>query len=164
MTTEDIQWRPVKGQEDAYEVSSTGLVRRKAYLLKTYPAPKGGHHQVNLGLKRRAYVHRLIAEAFLEPSHPGQIWVNHKNGNPGDNRLDNLEWCTPGENIAHGYRHNGRVDARAQSVAAVSDDGEILAEFVSVAAASRSVGRTPRALWSAIQRGGNCAGRKWVLT
>ena len=33
----------------------------------------------------------------------GQNEVNHKDGNPSNNRLDNLEWATHSENMRHSY-------------------------------------------------------------
>jgi hypothetical protein len=39
--------------------------------------------------------------AFLEPPTNGRAQVNHKDGNRLNNRLDNLEWCTPLENVRH---------------------------------------------------------------
>lgn len=159
---EEIIWRPVKGLEDAYEVSNTGLVRRKPYLLKAVTTPKGGHLQINLGLHRRTYVHRLVAEAFLGEPKEGQIWVNHINGNPRDNRVENLEWCTPGENIAHGYRSNGRLNYNCQKVFATNENGEIIWEFKSMADAAKHVGVTPGAIRSAVKRGGKCSGYFWV--
>lgn len=159
--SDEIIWKPVKGLEDRYEVSNTGLVRTKPRILKSYPVPKGGHHQINLGARRRTYVHRLVAEAFLAPD-PDRPWVNHKNGNPSDNHVENLEWCTPGENIAHGYRHNGRVQYGSARVAGVSEDGEILCEYVSISAAARDKKVTRGAVWSAIKRKGTCAGLYWV--
>lgn len=160
----EIIWRPVKGLEDAYEVSNTGLVRRKAYLLKSVVTPKGGHLQINLGLHRRTYVHRLVAEAFLGEPEEGKIWVNHRNGNPQDNRAENLEWCTPGENIAHGYRHNGRVNYNSRAVAATDESGEVLLEFKSMSDAAKHLGVTPAAVRSAVTRGGKCGGYLWVAS
>lgn len=156
----EIIWRPVKGLEDRYEVSNTGLVRTKPRLLKSFPARKGGHHQINLGLHRRTYVHRLVAEAFLAPD-PSRPWVNHKNGNPSDNRAENLEWCTPGENIAHGYRQNGRKHYADAPVIATTADGEIVEEYKSCAEAARVKGVTRGAIASAMRRNGRCAGLFW---
>lgn len=61
------------------------------------------------GQRVTALVHRLVAEAFLAP--PSQelideclkaghkvVLVNHKDGNPLNNHVDNLEWCTPSYN------------------------------------------------------------------
>lgn len=161
--SKEIVWRPVKGLEDMYEVSNTGLVRTKPRILKSFPMRKGGHHQINLGLHRRTYVHRLVAEAFLESPDPSRIWVNHKNGNPSDNRAENLEWCTPGENISHGYRHNGRVNYNSRAIAAVNEGGEVLLEFKSMADAAKHMGVTAAAVKSAAARGGKCRGYYWVF-
>jgi hypothetical protein len=109
---------------------------------------KGGHHQINLGLHRRTYVHRLVAEAFLGQPDPARIWINHKNGDPSDNRVENLEWCTPGENIAHGYRHNGRINYNSRAVVATDENGEVLLEFKSMADAAKAIGVTPGAVKS----------------
>jgi len=41
-----------------------------------------------------------LAHAFLKPD-PNRLHVNHIDGNGHNNSLDNLQWCTPGENELH---------------------------------------------------------------
>ena len=46
--------------------------------------------------------HRLLAYVFLNPGKDiSDLYVNHKNGIKGDDRLVNLEWVTPQENVFH---------------------------------------------------------------
>ncbi len=45
-------------------------------------------------------VHRLVAKTFI-PNPEESPYVNHKNGNKSDNRVDNLDWMTCSENVIH---------------------------------------------------------------
>jgi len=49
---------------------------------------------------KRFQVHRLIAELFI-PNPLDKETVNHKDGNPLNNHVDNLEWNTRQENQRH---------------------------------------------------------------
>jgi hypothetical protein len=58
-----------------------------------------GYMSVAIGKNNTRTVHTLIAETFIGPAN-GR-WVNHKNGNKRDNRVENLEWCSPSDNQRH---------------------------------------------------------------
>lgn len=157
------QWRDIDGFP-LYEVSNTGQVRRKAQVLRPGAIPTG-HLTVGLckgsGKPKSMYVHRLVALAFLE-NPDGKRVVNHKNGKPSDNRLDNLEWSTYSENIRHGYRSNGRRVPTEVRVVAVNLDGEMVMSFRSMADAAKLMGVTNHAIRSAVQRRGTCKGYYWI--
>jgi hypothetical protein len=157
------EWRDIEGF-DMYEVNAQGQVRRKAQILKPGSIPSG-HLTVALcrgkGKPKSMYVHRLVALAFLKNPESKRV-VNHKNGNPKDNRLDNLEWATHSENNAHAYHSNGRRAPSELKVAAVNDDGEIVMSFRSGAEAAKVLGVTPHSVWSAISRQGKCKGYRWI--
>ena len=46
-------------------------------------------------------VHRLIAKTWIPNPNKYPI-INHKDNNPLNNSVDNLEWCTHKENVNHG--------------------------------------------------------------
>lgn len=105
-------WKEVEGTGGQYLISNCGNVRsvgndkkRKDKILKTYSYSKKGHEKVDLRVNGKVVkksVHRLVAEAFLpNPSnHPA---INHKDNNPKNNYVDNLEWCTFAYNLVHYY-------------------------------------------------------------
>ena len=98
-------WRDIDGANARYSVSSLGRVRsnRSARILK--PCGVAGYPTIKTcenGVGQTRYVHDLVCEAFLGPrSCKKSIVVNHKNGVRDDNRLENLEYCTPKDNIRH---------------------------------------------------------------
>lgn len=101
-------WRRVPGIT-GYLVSDAGRVmstRREQVRILRPGRLRKGYLGVNLGRSYR--VHRLVLEAFVGPCPEGQE-ARHLNGDPADNRLENLAWGTSSENkadmIAMG-RHN----------------------------------------------------------
>lgn len=53
-------------------------------------------------------LHRIIATALI-PNPKNLPCINHIDGNPANNSIDNLEWCTYSHNTQHAYRM-GRLD------------------------------------------------------
>jgi hypothetical protein len=69
-----------------------------------------GYKQVFLmrnGKRHVRLLHRLVAEAFI-PNPEGKPEVNHIDLDKGNNRVENLEWCTRSENLNHA-RANGHA-------------------------------------------------------
>jgi len=100
-----------------YSVSADGKVfshkaARKLELSQCASGRGGKYRAVNLyqnGILYRRYVHRLVADAYLpNPNEYSQI--NHIDGNPSNNYVENLEWCSREQNIQHAY-HNGLFPA-----------------------------------------------------
>lgn len=86
-------------------VSSLGRFRSTRGVVSTPKARTNGY--VEVGIHGKKYLlHRLVAVAFGIRKTDDKTQVNHKNGNPSDNRLSNLEWVTQSENITHSYRTN----------------------------------------------------------
>ena len=102
------RWRDIDGFEN-YRVSSEGRVRNKrtGRVLRSAP-DSSGYMTVGLSSHGKTHsknVHRLVAKAFLDKREPEAYQVNHIDGNKHNNTLDNLEWVSPSENMAHAYSH-----------------------------------------------------------
>ncbi len=131
------KWRPVKGFTGVYIISSCGRLirlarkqfqaarwgRRKHTYLEMLMSPgidSLGYHRFILSIKsreRQALAHRLVAEAFLKPNK--KPYINHKDSDPKNNHLSNIERCTQTENMRHAkkvgrFNQDGELNHRAK--------------------------------------------------
>lgn len=92
-----------------YSISNRGRVRREIAGRNTWKGRTlvpirnvSGYLRVAIfpPPKRCVFVHKLVAEAFIGHRPHGKQ-INHVNGNKSDNRVENLEYITPSENMRH---------------------------------------------------------------
>ena len=143
--------------EGLYKVSNLGKIlslnyRRTGKAELMTPVNANGYLQVQLSKnkeRKNCYVHRLIAETFLE--NPENLpEVNHKDEDKTNNfvflnedgtvnkKKSNLEWKTPKENSNHGTRNERIAKANSKRVLQFSLSGELIREWDSTQECGRN--------------------------
>lgn len=168
-------WKPIPNYEGLYEASNLGRIRTaegkttssarfpkrvwKQRVLKPKVQTRSNGRQdkrVSLwkdGVETTQLVARLVALAFL-PAPYEKLTVNHINGNPMDNRIENLEWVTAAENIQKGFE-TGLYSKNEKAICLTSEYG-MTVRFKSMSAASRWLGRGNTYVSNAIAHGRPC--------
>lgn len=150
-------WKTVVGFEGLYEVSNWGRVRslvdnhgKRRIQPKVLKSAKNewGYHRVvlcNKYGKKNFFVHCLVAKAFLD-NHQNLPFINHKDENPSNNCVWNLEWCTQKYNINYGTRTERMAKARvnhpalSRRVLQYDLKGNLIREWPSVKEVHRQTG------------------------
>ena len=140
------EWRGIKDYKGLYQVSNTGKVKSlertvrcaRGYKIVPEKILEGydngnGYLYVKLckeGKRKQYRINRLVAQAFLE--NPQNLpEVNHKDKNPKNNCVDNLEWCTRQYNVEY---------SKAKAVIGINKVSGLIVEFPSVMEAERQTG------------------------
>ena len=150
-------WKDVVGYEGMYQVSNLGRVKslereivdcngkvrrfKSKILLNNVNKKRNNYCSVilsNSGVNSRFFIHRLVATAFISNVHD-KPQVNHIDGNPLNNKVYNLEWCTSSENLTHRYRVLGSTPVRpSMKMVSVHDiDGILIDVYDSIREAAR---------------------------
>ena len=157
------EWKAIPGYEGLYEASTMGRIRSaegkttssarfphrvwKQRIIKPKTEKRKGlkgltDERVCLwkdGKEKTLLVSRLVAMTFCEFPFD-QLTVNHINGDPMDNRPENLEWVTHGENIKHGF-DTGLYNKNKKGVVLTDTKTDKQISFKSMSDADRFIGR-----------------------
>lgn len=129
------EWRMVPDYEGLYMVSNKGRIygiKRKLY--RKFKTDKDGYLIVNLSKNSKQdypSVHRLVAMAFI-PNPNNLPEVNHKDENPENNCVDNLEWCTAEYNVNYGTRNKRVAEKLSKPIEQWSKDGQLIKVWASL--------------------------------
>lgn len=163
-------WKPIKGYEGLYEISSDGHVRslcagrgKNIQMNRALTPDKNGYLTINLK-KDGKYVchkvHRLVAQMFI-PNPNKYPHINHKDEDKQNNTVDNLEWCT----AEYNNLYHDKCKRCCKKVSRLDDSGNVLETYNSINEAAQAVGVTASHLSTVLSgrrpRNTRAGGYKW---
>lgn len=107
-----------------YKLSRDGRVWSEKSGRFIHPVKRGSYLQVDLCKNNRIFprlLHRIMLFTYVGPC-PKGMECRHLNGNPLDNRIDNLKWGTRIENARDCNKHGHRCFGMKSPLAKLSDD------------------------------------------
>lgn len=158
-------WKDIPGYEGLYQVSNFGTIKSMKRMVKhslnsnrickeKIILPKlsnTGYYRVHLnknGIQKKLLIHRIIAIAFIQ-NPLNKPCVNHIDGNPTNNNILNLEWCTYSENEIHSYVVLGKksprlnvprsINKNSRKVIQYTKTGLFISEYNSIIDASETL-------------------------
>jgi len=117
---------PIRGYEGLYEISDTGMIwrvpgfwcRKRRLLVLTESNRRLRARLCRMGERQgnqpRFLVHRLVYEHFVGPI-PNGLTINHIDGNPLNNRVNNLEVANMSQQMIHAYATGLQVRAKGEA-------------------------------------------------
>ncbi|QBO37434.1 HNH endonuclease [Periweissella cryptocerci] len=161
-------WKSVPDFEGLYEVSNLGRIkspegkitesrfhgerRWKERIIKQ-KTDKKGYKRVSLYKDKTQHtflVHRIVAKTFLGTSPKGKEIINHIDGNPSNNVVDNLEWIDYVGNLRHAFE-NG-LNKSEKQIVLVNVQTNIATVFRNMRLASEFLGKNHGYISAALNR------------
>ena len=164
------EWKSIPGYETLYEASNEGQIRtcegkitrnsrfehrvwKQRILKQKCTKNQKGRYDCRVSLwkdgrEKTWLVSRLVAMAFCDGYSEG-FTVNHIDGNPLNNRAENLEWCSLKENIQKGFE-DGLYCRNSKQIMFIAQNGEKM-NFRSVSQAARFLGKSKSYITDRIQ-------------
>lgn len=179
------EWKDIPDFECYYQASNFGRIRSLERLVnckngskqtKKYKILKpvnlgNGYYRVHLskdGKSRYWFVHRLVAITFI-PNQNNLPFVNHKDENPANNSVWNLEWCDCSYNNSYGTKSvrcnntrliNNTIN-KPKTTYQFDLKGKLLATYPSASEAARQLKCSQSSISAACSRNGKSHGYKW---
>lgn len=160
-TIENEVWKAIPNYENLYEASTCGRIKRlagivigkdgrKCHIKENITYGYGNKYKMiglsKNGIEEMKPVHYWIMITFSPNPNP-DIYdeINHKDENPSNNKLDNLEWCSKSYNKRYGTRIRRVLDTfkkvnspkQEKPVLQYTKDNVFIAEYVSISEAAR---------------------------
>lgn len=173
----DDDWREIEGfphykinrhgqvkRLDAVVIDSRGIpYRRKGRILNNRKTP-GGYVQVDMsedGVVHGRFVHVLLAKAFI-PNPNNLPIVNHKDENPSNYDLSNLEWCDYSYNAKYSMDKIRKSHIKEmKAVIRINPETGEETEYEGIRVAERENNTNRSNIRYAILHNSTCKGYKW---
>jgi HNH endonuclease len=140
------EWRiaPFPEYQKLY-ASNMGRIKKRERGAPTFGNDNYGYRRIHVrtvdGKKATVAVHEITLASFIGRN--DEMDVNHKDGNKGNNRLENLEYLSRSANMQHAY-DTGLIrvksDAHRVPVVQYDDEMNVVARFASAIEASKKTG------------------------
>ena len=178
-------WKDIEGYEDKYQISNKGRVKSlkfwhdksqqwiyRSKILKP-SISKLGYCRVTLyqlNEQQRISIHRLVAKAFIpipldllkEGYTYDTLCINHKDENPKNNHVENLEWCTYAYNTNYGTGIERRIAHNQIPISCFDQQGNYIKSYASSKEAAKDLNCSRSNITSATRKDSiSAAGYLW---